>query len=173
MSEQRHAGGWAALAIAGVLIGAVEALLAVALAAFVFVGRIEDYIPDGVVLYLGAAAVTLAIFAWRLGSRGVVGGLRETTAAVLSIVAFNTAVTAYGGPERGFLSVVAVTLVITLLTAGAFLTLGAYRRANLIRFIPLPVVGGFLAGIGWLLVKGGVYVASGVEPLLRSFGDLS
>jgi SulP family sulfate permease len=102
-----------------------------------------------------------------------VGSLQESTAAVLSIVAFNTALTAYGGPERGFLSVVAVTLVIALLTAGAFLALGAYRRANLIRFIPLPVVGGFIAGIGWLLLKGGVYVASGIEPLFRSIGDLT
>jgi SulP family sulfate permease len=162
-----------ALVIAGLLIGAVEALLAVALAALVFIGLIGDYITDGVVIYLGAAAVTLAIFAWRVGSRGVVGGLRETTAAVLSIVAFNTAVTAYGGPERSFLSVVAVTLVITLLTAAAFLALGAYRRGNLIRFIPYPVVGGFLAGIGWLLLKGGVYVASAVEPVWRSFGELT
>jgi len=171
--EQSRAGGWLALVIAGLLIGAIEALLAVALAAFVFIGLIGDYIADGIVIYLAAAAVTLAVFAWRLGSRGVVGGLRETTAAVLSIVAFNTAVTAYGGPERSFLSVVAVTLVITLLTAAAFLALGVYRRGNLIRFIPYPVVGGFLAGIGWLLLKGGVYVAGGVEPVWRSFGDLT
>jgi SulP family sulfate permease len=168
-----RAGGWMALVIAGLLIGAVEALLAVALAALVFTGLIGDYITDGVVIYLAAAAVTLALFAWRVGSRGVVAGLRETTAAVLSIVAFNTAVTAYGGPERSFLSVVAATLVITLLTAAAFLALGAFRRGNLIRFIPYPVVGGFLAGTGWLLLKGGVYVAGSVEPVWRSFAELT
>ena len=173
MSEQRHAGGWIGPVIAGLLIGAVEALLAVALAALVFIGLIEDYITDGVAIYLGAAAVTLAIFAWRMGSRGVVGGLREATAAVLSVVAFNTAVNVYGGPERSFLSVVAVTLVVTMLSAGAFFALGAYRRANVIRFIPYPVVGGFLAGTGWLLFKGGVYVASRVEPVWRSLGELT
>jgi SulP family sulfate permease len=173
VSEQRRSGRVVAVLVAGAVIGVVEAMLAVALAALVFVGRIEDYITNGVVIYLAAAAVTLAIFAWRTGSRGVVGGLREATAAVVSIVAFNTAVSAYGSPERSFLSVVAVTLVVTLLTAGAFLALGAYRRGNLIRFIPYPVVGGFLAGIGWLLLKGGVYVASGVEPVWRAFGDLT
>src|SRR5262245_54031107 len=66
-----------------------------------------------------------------------------------------------------------MTFVVTLLTAGAFLALGAYRRGNLIRFIPYPVVGGFLAGIGWLLIKGGVYVASGVEPVWHEFGSLT
>src|SRR5262249_41829657 len=74
---------------------------------------------------------------------------------VIAIVGFNTAVTAYGGPERSFLSVVAMTLVITLLTGGALLALGAYRRGNLIRFMPYPGVGGVLAGMGWVPVKGG------------------
>ena len=32
--------------------------------------------------------------------------------------------------------------------------------------MPYPVVGGFLAGTGWLLFKGGIYVASGVSPHL-------
>ena len=38
------------------------------------------------------------------------------------------------------------------------------------RFVPYPVVGGFLAGTGWLLFKGGIYVASGIEVHLRTIG---
>ena len=38
------------------------------------------------------------------------------------------------------------------------------------RFVPYPVVGGFLAGTGWLLFKGGLYVASGIEVHLRTVG---
>ena len=34
----------------------------------------------------------------------------------------------------------------------------------MIRFVPYPVVGGFLAGTGWLLLTGGIYVASEVQP---------
>ncbi len=36
--------------------------------------------------------------------------------------------------------------------------------------MPYPVVGGFLAGTGWLLFKGGIYVASGIEVHLRTIG---
>ncbi|MFI5054735.1 MAG: SulP family inorganic anion transporter, partial [Acidimicrobiia bacterium] len=36
--------------------------------------------------------------------------------------------------------------------------------------MPYPVVGGFLAGTGWLLFKGGVYVSSGIEVHLRTIG---
>ena len=42
--------------------------------------------------------------------------------------------------------------------------LGTFRLGNLARFIPYPVVGGFLAGTGWLLIKGGLRVAVGHPP---------
>src|SRR4029450_10272978 len=50
-----------------------------------------------------------------------------------------------------------------------FFVLGTFHLGNLVRFIPYPVVGGFLAGTGWLLFKGGIYIASGVELHLRTF----
>ncbi|HJS27909.1 MAG TPA: hypothetical protein VJ913_12370, partial [Actinomycetota bacterium] len=74
MSGQQRANGVVTSLVAGLLIGAIETVIAAALAAFVFAGRIEDSLPDGVMLYLGAAALMLAVFAWRAGSRGVVGG---------------------------------------------------------------------------------------------------
>ena len=86
---------------AGLLIGAIETVIAAGLAVIVFSGRIVDSLPDGVMLYLGAAALVLAVFAWKAGSRGVVGGLQEPIAAVLTIVAAGTSLTAFGGPERG------------------------------------------------------------------------
>ena len=58
----------------------------------------------------------------------------------------------------------------TLLTGITFLVLGTFRLGNLVRFVPYPVVGGFLAGTGWLLLKGGIGVASSIELHLRTFG---
>ncbi len=58
-------------------------------------------------------------------------------------------------------------MVAMVLCGVVFLWLGSRRRGDLIRFVPYPVVGGFLAGTGWLLFKGGIYVASGVSPLLH------
>jgi sulfate permease, SulP family len=173
VSEERRSGRWVGSLIAGLMIGAVETVVAAGLAVIVFSGRIVDSLPDGVMLYLGAAALVLTVFAWRAGPRGVVGGLQEPIAAVLTIVAAGTALNAYGGPERGFLSVVASTLVVTILVGIAFIVLGRSKRANLIRFVPYPVVGGFLAGVGWLLVKGGILAAGGVAPALETLGDLT
>jgi sulfate permease, SulP family len=148
--------------VAGAVIGLVEAVFAVAFASLVFGGRIDSHLAEGIGLYLGAAFLTLAILAWRAGKRGVVGSLQATGAALLSIVVATTSLT--GSTETGFLSAVAATVVVTVLCGVAFLVLGVRRRGDLIRYIPVPVVGGFIAGAGWLLLQGGVHMAI-EEPL--------
>ena len=157
---------------AGIVIGAVEVVLAVAFAAFVFGGLLVTRLADGIGLYLVAAALTLGILAWRAGSRGVVGSVQDAATAVLAVVATTTALDAFGGPDRAFLTVIAATMVVTVLCGVIFTALGRFRLGNLVRFIPYPVVGGFLAGTGWLLLKGGLYVSSGILPALRTIGDL-
>jgi SulP family sulfate permease len=166
---------------AGVIIGAVEVVLAVAFAAFVFGGTLVRNLGDGIGLYLVAAALTLGFLGWRAGSRGVVGSVQDAATAVLAGVAATMAarvlelerqaqasgVTGYERPDI-LLTVIATTLVVTLLCGLVFYTLGRFRAGNLVRFVPYPVVGGFLAGTGWLLFKGGIFVASGVEVHFRT-----
>ncbi len=185
MSEAPRSKGWLPILAAGVIIGAVEAVLAIAFAAFVFGGYLASRLGDGIGLYLVAAVLTLGILAWRAGSRGVVGSVQDAAVAVLALVAASTAAKAQNlalvarstgvgtyEPPDIFLTVIAATLVVTVLCGLVFAMLGRFRLGNLVRFVPYPVVGGFLAGTGWLLFKGGIYVASGVLPHLRTFDDL-
>jgi SulP family sulfate permease len=153
---------------AGVLIGLVEVVLAVSFATLVFNGYLYLFKKEAIGLYLAGAAIALAGLAWTAGRRGVVGGLQEAAAAALVLVTMKVAVGAFGSPTRAFLTAVAATLVVTLATGLIFLLLGAFRLGRLIRLVPYPVVGGFLAGTGWLLLKGGVGVAAGTELYLRT-----
>ncbi|HEU4355678.1 MAG TPA: cyclic nucleotide-binding domain-containing protein [Actinomycetota bacterium] len=172
MSGQRRAARWPSSIAAGLIVGAVEALLAISFAALVFAGYLESFLGDGIGLYLGGAAVTLGGFAWLAGPRGVVGGMQAAGAAVVAIVVAGAAIDSTGGPEPSFLTAVAATLVVTVLCGIVLLVLGIRQLANLIRFVPYPVVGGLLAGIGWLLLKGGVYVASAASPYVTPLSDL-
>ena len=159
--------------VAGIVIGAVEAVFAVSFAALVFAGYLEFYfLDDGVGLYLGAAALTLALMAWRAGRRGVVGGLQGTGAALIAVVSTSAVVHGAGSPNDIFLTALAAIVVVMALCGVVLLWLGARRRGDVIRFVPYPVVGGLLAGTGWLLFKGGIYVASGVSPLFTPLSDL-
>src|SRR5918995_2559785 len=182
VSEERRSQGPLFPLAAGLIIGAVEVVLAVAFAALVFAGATPARLGDGIGLYLVAAALTLGFLAWRAGMRGVVGSVQDAATAVLSILALSTATkainimricqTASVGrcevPDI-FLTVVAATLVVTVSCGVIFLVLGTFRLGNLVRFIPYPVLGGFLAGTGWLLFKGGIYIASGVDLQFRKF----
>jgi sulfate permease, SulP family len=85
-----------------------------------------------------------------------------------SIVA---AMPAGAAPEATFMTVVATGALTTLATAALFITVGSFKWARLIRYLPYPVVGGFLAGTGWLLFMGGMGVMAGMPPGW-SYGDL-
>jgi SulP family sulfate permease len=163
VAEQGRTGRWPTVLVAGAVIGVVEAVFAVAFASLVFGSNVYRF-AEGIGLYLGAAFLTLAILAWRAGERGVVGGLQGTGVVLLSIVAATTGVRARGSPHEGFLSVVAATVIVTVLCGAVFLVLGMRRRGDLIRYIPVPVVGGFIAGAGWVLLQGGIHMAID-EPL--------
>ncbi|HEU4355677.1 MAG TPA: SulP family inorganic anion transporter [Actinomycetota bacterium] len=185
MTDKRGPGRWLAPLVAGVILGAVETVLAVAFAALVFGGLLADRLDEGIGLYLAAAGLTLALFAWRGGQRGVVGSVQDAATAVLALVAATAATKAadlarvavmagvhdFEAPDI-FLTVVAATLVVTILCGVVFLALGTFRLGNVVRFVPFPVVGGFLAGTGWLLLTGGIYVACGVSPHLKSIPKL-
>ena len=158
---------------AGAVIGLVEVVLAVSFAALVFGGYLAQFLPQGIGLYLVAASLTLAILAWRAGYPGAgrqragCGGggprdrrdqrrprlLREPRSGV-----------PHG--RRGDPGV-------TLLTSITFLLLGTFRLGSLARFIPYPVVGGFLAGTGWLLMKGGLRVAVGIDLEVRTLSKFT
>jgi SulP family sulfate permease len=154
------------------VIGAVEVVMAASFAGLVFSGLLKRYIADGVGLYVTAAAIALALLAWRAGSRGVVGSLQAATPAILTVLATPVALNAFGSGARDFITVVLATMVITVGAGITSVVLGIRRRGDLVRFVPYPVVGGFLAGVGWLLVAGGVAVTVNESQFLLPIADL-
>jgi SulP family sulfate permease len=56
-----------------------------------------------------------------------------------------------------------VTIALTSILVGIFFfILGTLKLGKLVRFIPYPVVGGFLAGTGWLIVKFAFIMTAGM-----------
>ena len=170
MSEGQRSTKVVATVTAGLVIGVVEVVLAISFAALVFGGYLQETLPSGIGIYLLAATVTLAILAVRGGTRGVVGSVQDAAAAVLGIVAAGAVLHTRGGVNDAFLTVVATTMIVTLATALTFLLLGTFKIGNLARYVPYPVVGGFLAGTGWLLFRGGLRVATRTDLHLESIG---
>jgi SulP family sulfate permease len=156
----------------GLVVGALEAMLAVSFAALVFAGPLSGELGAGVGLALVSAIVILVVVGLRSSLPGAVAAVQDSTAAILALVAAQIASEASAGGHEVFLTAVAA-IALTTVAAGVFLlAIGLLGLGNLIRFVPYPVVGGFLAGTGWLLAKGAIGVLSGTSLSLATLGDV-
>ena len=141
--------------LSGVLIGLLEIALAASFAALIFSGETADYLSRGIGMALFSATVGIGLTSLLTSYPAILGGNQDAPAAIMGVMAAGIAGIVTGGEARVATVVVAVAL--TTLITGAFLYgLGAFRLAGLVRFLPYPVAGGFLAGTGWLLLVGGI-----------------
>ena len=66
-------------------------------------------------------------------------------------------------PEAGIATALAICGSTSILTGLLFSAVGFFRLAHFARLLPYPVLGGFLAGSGWLLARGGLLMALRAE----------
>ena len=99
---------------------------------------------------------------------------QDAPTAALTVVVPAVAVLLVGASDDAlFITVATVLALCSALTGIAFWAIGRFGLANLFRFIPYPVVAGFLAGSGWLLSVGSIGVMSGVPLELSTLGQLA
>ncbi len=116
----------------------------VAFATLVFSGPLAPYASQGIGLVLFGCFAGCLIVALAGGYRGAIAGLSPALVIVMAHV--GSTMDAEG--HARFVTTVAA-LVIGAAGTGAFCVLvGRFGLANVVRFIPYPVAGGFVAGIG-------------------------
>lgn len=156
--------------MSGMLNGVLEIALATSFAALVFSGGLSPYLARGIGMALFSATVGIAVVALLSSFRGTLSSNQDVPAAIVAIAA--AGITGSVGPDASF-PTVAVLIAFTTAAAGlAFLVLGTFRLTGLVRFLPYPVVGGFLAGTGWLLLTGGLSMMAGLPFALAQLGAL-
>ena len=156
----RHGGD----ALAGLVAALVTIAYCISFSALVFQGELRGGLAMGLWALLMGAAITGIIVAMMTTLPPAEAGPDNPAIAVFSVLAVTIggAITSAGGNIE--LAVRHALLGMTLATAltGAVLwVLGRFHLGALVRFVPFPVIGGFLAASGWLLVTGGVEVITG------------
>lgn len=141
---------------AGLIIGLLQIFLSLSFAALIFSGALSPYVSQGIGLALMGTMISGLIIAAFTSLPGTVGGSQGVPAAIMAVMAAAIAaeIPAGGSSPESFVTVVAAIAVTTLLTGLFFWVLGYFHLGGLVRFLPYPVVGGFLAGTGWLIVAG-------------------
>jgi len=149
----------------GVLNGVEWALWAYVFASLIFTGALVPYLPLAAVVFLVCTTVLVAVVGVTSKMPVNVAATDSQAAAILSAIAvlMNARVDQFEGPAAMASTMFFIIAATTLAFGVAFHLIARFRLGLLIQLIPLPVVCGFLAGIGWLLFEAALAEVSGLE----------
>jgi SulP family sulfate permease len=125
-------------------------------AALIFSGALSPWFSYGVTITFLSSAVTGVVVALRSSLPFTLAGPEAATSAVTATLAAAAAERLQSHGVSGNLPVqVLMVLAIGSALAGLLLCgLGLTKAGRLVRFIPYPVIGGFLGASGWLILSG-------------------
>ena len=144
--------------VGGIIIGFTFVFLEISFAALIFSGDLSVYLARGIGFMLFGTCVVCLVIAVISSRPGMIAISQDVPAAIFSVVGVSIATTLPNNLDSAFHTLVAVIIITSLISGVAFVTMGRFRLGRLVRYIPYPVVGGFLAGTGWLLAGGAMGV---------------
>lgn len=147
---------------AALILYLLEMIIALSVVVLIFSGPLAPFLPQAITYVLIGNALlvlTVTVFSSYGGSMAVA---QDTPGVVLAVAAASVA-----GSLAGAAAVDALFPTVMLLLIGCslamglvVLVMGIFKLGGLVRYMPFPVMAGFLAGTGWLLTAGGISVSS-------------
>lgn len=146
---------------AALILYLLVCIMTLSIAAMVYAGPLAALLPQalaGVLVGVAALVAVISLFgAWG----GAIGTTQDGPGAILALgAAAAAAALPQAAPDVLAATVSTLLLLVTLTLGGLCVLLSTFGLGALVRYLPLPVMGGFLAGTGWLLVMGGFAVAA-------------
>ncbi|HVQ10634.1 MAG TPA: SulP family inorganic anion transporter [Methyloceanibacter sp.] len=161
---------------AGLITSTISVAYGLSFAALIFAPPLTPWIAYGIAATFLTTAISAAFVAARSSLPFAIAGPDGATVAVTAtlVVALLGRLSAEGAPDDLLAPVMIVMALSAALTGLLFFGLGVARAGGAIRFIPYPVIGGFLGATGWLMLSGAARVItdhslnlSGMESLLE------
>lgn len=149
----------------------LEVIIILSFTALIFSGPLAGEAPYGLGLLLAGNALLCACISLLSSFPGTIAITQDAPSAILALAAISVAAALPAGtlPSAQFATLVVMISGATLVTGLFFLLLGYFHLGDLVRYLPYPVVGGFLAGTGWLLLTGAYGVMAGPTGLVNLF----
>ncbi|HEY1721256.1 MAG TPA: SulP family inorganic anion transporter [Magnetospirillaceae bacterium] len=148
--------------------GLVASLLALAYClsygALIFAGPLQPFLGQGVSTALITGAVIAIVLALTSGFRVAVAGPDSNTTVLLAaMIATLAPKVASKAPADALITIMGALSLATAVTGVIVFVVGWRRIGKFVRFIPYPVIAGFLAATGWLMVSGATRMSTGVS----------
>jgi len=163
-------------AITDAFAGSICSILSIAYclsyAALIFTGPLEHALSYGVAVTFLSAAIGGSIVALRSSLPFAIAGPDSSVSVVMAAMVatlIHHVVATHGGAELLAPTLIAMSLT-TAATGLLLCVLGFTHAGRAIRFVPFPVIGGFLGATGWLMVMGAVQVVTDQRPAVADIG---
>jgi len=147
----------------------LEIIFVLAFTTLIYSGELSSQIPRAMGFILFGDALLCAVISLFSSYAGFIGIEQDTPGVMLSVIAVGIITTLSGKPNIQFATVTLMVVITTLMTGLLLLGLGYFKLGGLARFLPYPVIGGFLAGTGWLLIQGGIGIMANSTIVLDWF----
>lgn len=152
--------------VVGIILASVSLVYSVSFVSLIFSGPLEPLRSVGLV-YALCGSIIFALAGALSGSiRGTWWGNQTIPAVILALAASSLALgRGWEDQDTLYASVLLMIVLSTTVSGVVLLAIGHAGLASLVRFIPHPVVGGFLAATGCYLVLRAAALATGVLEL--------
>jgi sulfate permease, SulP family len=160
-------------ALTDVFAGATCSILSIAYclsyAALIFTGPLGHALAYGVTVTFLSAAIVGSIVALRSSLPFAIAGPDSSISVVIAAMVATVVhrLAADGSANLLVPTLIAISLT-TALTGLLLCVLGFTHAGRAIRFVPFPVIGGFLGATGWLMILGAVQVVTDQRPVLAN-----
>lgn len=150
-------------ALRDMLAGAICSVLSIAYclsyAALIFSGPLSRWLSYGIAVTFLSAAIAAAVVAWRSSLPFAIAGPDTSTSTVMATLVAAMMTRLSGESTSHLLEPALILMALGTAATGIVLcVLGMTRAGRAIRFVPYPVIGGFLGATGVLMLVGAVQV---------------
>jgi sulfate permease, SulP family len=161
------------MASIGLVDGVIVLTLITSFAILIFPGELAPFATTGIGMVLFGGLIMQLTIGLMSSVPGMVGAPQDSPAAILGLTALAVSASMKGAAsESKFITVVATVILTSMISGLFFVFIGSFKLSRFVRFIPYPVVGGFIAGTGLLLVLGALGIMLGITPSLANLDIL-
>jgi SulP family sulfate permease len=151
--------------LGGAAASVLNATYGLSYSLLIFSGPLAPFMSFGVATTFITSAILGAVIAWRSSFPFAIGAPETSTAAMTAILASSIVehMTAADASAQ-VIGPVLLTLAMASIATGIVLCgFGMARMGRAIRYVPYPVVGGFLGATGCLILLGAIRVITGIK----------
>ena len=149
----------------GLVIGMDGVHSAVAIAALVFTGYIAAGVGLGVGTVLLSGAISALVYAWWSRLPNAIRLVQESNIALLTPAIAGMAAASQVSVDATIATTLAIIAMASIASGSVLMLTGWLKLGGLSKYLPYPVLAGFLAGAGWLMVDGASIIITGMPVI--------